>query len=300
MRLLQTIAGKSRNDHVGSEGAGRLPSLIIIGAQKCATTSFHFYLDSHPEIGMAADKELNFFIEKGNWHRGLEWYKSNFRGPQKLLGEASPNYTAYPINEGVAERMARVNPDLKLIYLVRDPIDRMISHYAHNYASGAESRRLPDAFMPLDRSNPYLCRSLYQMQIEQFLNWFPRQQVFIASLEEARADSRAVLQRLFQFLGVDHRVESATFDVVAHTSRRKRRRTELGDRLWHLALARSLDLVPWKHRGPVKHIALLPFSRPFPKPILPPDMRERIVDYLQGDMVLFRQTSGQLFSDWSV
>jgi len=110
---------------------GNLPNLIIIGAMKCATTSLHYYLNLHPQISMSEEKELDFFIHKNNWHKGIEWYKTNFTGNASVYGESSPNYTKYPFFNGVPERMHAVVPDAKLIYVVRDPIERIISHYIH-------------------------------------------------------------------------------------------------------------------------------------------------------------------------
>src|SRR3712207_3099155 len=105
---------------------------------KCATTSLHYYLNLHPQISMSEKKELDFFVREKHWDKGVEWYKSNFHGngETKIYGEASPNYTLHPIFSGVPERMYSVVPEAKLIYVVRDPIDRMISHYIHEYTKG--------------------------------------------------------------------------------------------------------------------------------------------------------------------
>ena len=87
---------------------GRLPNLIVIGGQKCATTSLHYYLNLHPQISMSREKELNFFSER-NWHKGIEWYKSNFTGRTKIHGESSPSYTNYPFNKEVPKRLAHIS-----------------------------------------------------------------------------------------------------------------------------------------------------------------------------------------------
>src|SRR5688572_6261293 len=125
-----------------------LPNLIIIGAQKCGTSALHHYIHLHPEICMSAQKELNFFIESGNWSKGLAWYESNFggkAGKAKIYGEASPNYTDYPGTREVPERMHGIVPDVKLIYMVRHPIERIISQYIHYRRRGTETRSLSDA-----------------------------------------------------------------------------------------------------------------------------------------------------------
>jgi len=91
-----------------------LPDFIIIGAMKAATTSLHYYLNLHPQISMSREKELNFFVKKQNWRKGIAWYKSNFNSKEQLAGEASPNYTNFPFFKGVPERMHAVVPDIKL------------------------------------------------------------------------------------------------------------------------------------------------------------------------------------------
>ena len=124
--------------------AGALPNLIVIGAQKCGTSVLHYYLSLHPEVSMSKPKELNFFIEERNWPRGVDWYTAHFDAEARVRGEASPNYTAFPQHQGVPERMASVVPDAKLIYMVRDPLERIAAHWVHNYAKRREKGDLAE------------------------------------------------------------------------------------------------------------------------------------------------------------
>ena len=114
-----------------------LPTFLIIGAMKGGTTSLHRYLRQHPEVFMPARKELNFFLdeytgppidppEERNWSRGIAWYKHQFAdvARERAVGEASANYSRYPTYPGVAESIAAVVPNVRLVYLVRNPIDR--------------------------------------------------------------------------------------------------------------------------------------------------------------------------------
>lgn len=73
-----------------------LPNLVVIGAHKAGTTSLQFYLGLHPQIQMSSPKELDFFLEKHNWKKGVEWYASHFHGPEPVHGEGSPSYTLFP------------------------------------------------------------------------------------------------------------------------------------------------------------------------------------------------------------
>src|SRR5213078_3047078 len=119
-------------------GPGALPNLVVIGAQKCGTSGLHYYLSLHPEVSMSRPKELNYFIEERNWPRGVDWYRRHFDPRARVRGESSPNYTAYPQHEGVPKRMHSLLPDARLIYLVRDPLERIAAHWVHNYAKRRE------------------------------------------------------------------------------------------------------------------------------------------------------------------
>ena len=116
------------------------PNFIVIGAMRAGTTALFEYLRAHPDVYIPELKELNFFWER--WKRGIGWYESQFAGAtdEKAIGELSPEYTFYPARRGVAERIAKLLPDVKLIYLMRDPIARMRSNYVWRVAAGSESR----------------------------------------------------------------------------------------------------------------------------------------------------------------
>src|SRR5881398_2677233 len=113
-----------------------LPNLLVIGASKCGTTSLHHYLGLHPEIGMSRVKELHYFVEEPT-ESSLRWYASQFPDAP-VRGESSPSYTQRHRSPLVAARIARVLPDVKLVYIVRDPVERLLSSYRfHRYDLGS-------------------------------------------------------------------------------------------------------------------------------------------------------------------
>ena len=179
---------------------------------KSGTTSLHHYLDEHPEICMSRVKETNYFISEKNYWRGLAWYKSLFHGVAKQYGETSPNYTKAEVFRHVPERMHATLPHAKLIYVLRDPIERIISHYAHRCAQGKENRPLIKA-LECTKRNSYFTSSCYFAQLQRFLEYYPLQQFLIFSAEDLRFNRRAALRRVFEFLGVD-----AEFDSPALTA----------------------------------------------------------------------------------
>jgi hypothetical protein len=138
-----------------------MPNLIIIGGLKCGTTSIHHYLGLHPEIQMSKPKELNFFVTELNWDLGLDWSASRFDDRFKVRGESSPHYTNLPRFTGVPERIKEHCPDARLLYMVRDPIKRILSHWVHATGAGYETRELVPTLSAPDSS--YIHRSMYWM-----------------------------------------------------------------------------------------------------------------------------------------
>jgi hypothetical protein len=124
------------------KGFRMLPNFIIIGAMKGGTTSLYHYIASHPDIVPSSIKETNYFNTIADLCKGLSWYKSLFRNKGKYAFEASTNYTKRHIFPGVPERMYSILPKVKLIYILRDPIERIVSHYIHNYAHGREKSQI--------------------------------------------------------------------------------------------------------------------------------------------------------------
>lgn len=185
----------------GPEGSGRRPTFIVVGAMKAGTTSLFHYLRAHDEIFMPKVKELDFFVEEMNWARGVRWYEQQFAasGGHRVRGEASTVYTKFPRYRGVPERMAALVPDVRLVYLVRDPVDRIRSHYRHRVATGAETAAPEEAVF----ANPiYLDYSRYALQVEQYLQHFAAEQLLVITSEALLSDRRATMRRVYDFVGV--------------------------------------------------------------------------------------------------
>jgi Sulfotransferase domain len=188
---------------VMSTAQARLPNFLIIGAMKAGTTSLYRYLRDHPQIFMPEVKELNFFNPHRNWHRGTEWYRSRFEGADDgvvAIGEASTSYTKYPWVRDAPERIAEVLGDVRLIYVVRDPIERMRSHYLHNVVTGQERRPIALAF---EREPMYLNVSRYATQIEQYAPYFSRSRIMLIDSRHLRDARAETVRRVFEFLDVD-------------------------------------------------------------------------------------------------
>jgi hypothetical protein len=279
-----------------------LPNLIIIGAMKCGTTSLHYYFNLHPEISMSHPKEIDFFSNTRNWQKGLQWYESHFKEVSKIYGESSTNYTKFPTFSNVPERMRATVPSVKIIYLVRDPVERIISHYIDSCASGLEKRPLKTALQDLD-NNHYLNCSKYFLQLEQFFQFFPESNISIVESSGLRNHRRDTLQSLFRFIGVDASFNCPEFSQVLHKSRNKKRKNSFGR-----ILKRLLPLVPESLKNGIK--ALLPSRiKAYPecvtrsniqRPYLDSRLKGQLVEHLSGDVQQLREYTGLRFSDWSL
>ncbi len=186
-------------------GTLRRPNLFIIGAMKSGTTSLHNYLGAHPGIFMCEPKEPGYFVEELTLSRGSEWYLSLFAGAkdETILGESSTHYTKLPVYRGVPERIARFSEDARFIYVMRDPVQRAISHYWHNVRNLRWEAERRDMLTAVKRDSQYQAFSDYATQLEPYLKLFGRERIYVMTFESlARAPCETV-QAVFRWLGVD-------------------------------------------------------------------------------------------------
>jgi Sulfotransferase domain len=207
-----------------------LPDFIIIGGQRCATSSLHLYLAEHRAIGAPSMKEVHFFDL--NFDRGFLWYRGHFptaaymhvlsriAGMRSTTGEGSPYYMFHPT---APYRIADTLPDVKLIVMLRDPVARLISHYHHERSLGFEHLPLSEALkLENERlegeeeriiSDPtynsyshqhhsYVARGRYAEQLERWFDVFPREQILILESKRFFSDPTSGYDRTLGFLGM--------------------------------------------------------------------------------------------------
>lgn len=167
------------------------------------------YLDAHPQVHMAPGKELRFFTT--NYDKGVGWYSDQFAGAEaRLCGEATPAYLANPT---AMNRLRELLPDVRLIAILRDPVDRALSHYWMARERGRESREFPHAAydemgqlrMDVARSAilPYLGPGLYAHHLGRVLDLFPRTRVLPLIFERMVDDPISGYRELCTFLEID-------------------------------------------------------------------------------------------------
>lgn len=181
---------------------------------KSGTSTLSYHLSQHPDIFMA-DHEIHFFNNEKHYSKGLDWYANEFSGyqNQSIIGEKTPNYC---LKKEYAENIAKIIPSAKLIWILRNPIDRAYSDYWHAYKKGRENRAFKEVieeemkYIELGKLEGYLYRSLYFMHVEYFLHFFPKKQMFFTTFEEYTKDfnsTQKILRDIFVFLGINPDIE---------------------------------------------------------------------------------------------
>jgi hypothetical protein len=311
MSAAETKAGR------GEPGAGTatMPNLLVIGAAKSGTTSLHRYLDQHPEVTMAVPhrsdlrsddndahgKEMRFFW-RDDWRERLDWYRSHFAAIETpVRGEATPAYTAYPFHPDVAERIHSVAPGARLVYLVRDPVERVLAHQVQRVVDGDRAslaERLRD-----DRidSDPAICPSRYATQLERYLRLFPSSQIEVVDQHRLRHERRQVMREIYAFAGVDPDFWSPTLEREHNTRSQKHALTPAGRRLFHGLLApagRRIAPRAWGKAAPrVRRARSEPVGSGRE---VDPEVRGALTELLRPEAERLRGLTGQDFSSWSV
>ncbi|NJK38149.1 MAG: sulfotransferase domain-containing protein [Oscillatoriales cyanobacterium RM2_1_1] len=176
------------------------PDFIIIGAMKCATSTLHEQLALQSGIFMSELKEPNFFSNDEQYARGLDWYQAHFAAAQadELCGESSTHYTKLPTYPQTIERLQGYLPEVKLIYVMRHPIKRLVSQYVHEWSQ----RRISVEINQAVNSHPELIDySRYTLQLEPYFKAFGPDRVLPVFFERLFHTPQIELERVCQFIG---------------------------------------------------------------------------------------------------
>jgi hypothetical protein len=285
-----------------------LPTFFVIGAAKCGTTSLDRYLARHPEIHMSPVKEPRFFAEerpdrpfRGNRIGDPEAYERLLESDADVRGETTPSYSMYPFHLGVPERMRQMVPDAKFIYVIRDPVERVVAHYVEQIASGRRTRSLTEALGDIDRpENPMVCPGRYATQIEHYFEFFPAERMRVIDQDVLRRDRRQALRDAFAFLDVDPDYWDPDFDLVHNVSAQHRQvRVGLAGRLRRSRLRRVFDPMP-RAVGAAAVRAGRRLGKGIERPELEPEVRARLEEIYRPEVERLRVLTGQSFASWSV
>jgi len=229
------------------------PDFIVIGAMKCATSTVCKYLEDHPDVDMVPGCEPNYFSHDDNYAKGPDWYGrffADFSG-DRIRGEGSNDYVSGAMFPESAARMAADFPDVKLVYMVRHPLRRIISAWTQNRVdTGDVFPPTPDRAVA-EMPERYIDRSLYWKNLSRYRAHFDDAQIFIGFMEDLSRDPDRFWADLCGFLGVAPNTAAAA--IHANPSQGKRVPTGAYSRLNALSLVRGLKRVlPKRVTGFVK------------------------------------------------
>jgi hypothetical protein len=177
------------------------PDFIIIGAMKCGTTTLAAQLGGQSGVFLTTPKEPNFFSDDAVYTQGMAWYHSLFAGAgaTDIKGEASTHYTKLPTHEQTVARLRDHVPAPRLVYMLRDPIERAVSHYIHEWSQGVLGADPIAAFETHPELTDY---GRYAMQIRPFVESFGAESICVTSLERLKSYPAAELARVGAHIGM--------------------------------------------------------------------------------------------------
>ena len=197
-----------------------LPHFLVLGTQKGGTTTLHHLLSRHPGIFLPEVKEVHYFSQ--HFHQNRKWYADHYQlaKPGQARGDITPFYL---FHAAVPERIHSVFPKVRLIALLRDPVERVLSQYFHAVRNGyehldlvsalqAEEQRLSgadsvlrevDGFHYSYQKHSYVSRSRYEHQLQRYRHWFPKRQLLVLRSEDLFEHTDGFLDRLLSFISVD-------------------------------------------------------------------------------------------------
>lgn len=195
----------------------QLPQCLIIGARKAGTRALLTFLDLHPQIRVAKN-EVHFFDDDENYDMGLEWYRKKmpFAYPDQVTMEKTPAYFSC---DYVPERVYKMNSTIRLLLVLRDPVERAISDYLQIHENKVKKNKPDPSFAEhtidengmVDHSFNPLKRSIYYRQIVPWLDWFPREQFLFLNGENLVINPVEELRKVEDFLGLEHKIRSDNF-----------------------------------------------------------------------------------------
>lgn len=246
----------------------RLPRIFVIGAAKAGTSSLARWLDDHPAVAVAKQKEVNFFSYDPVWANGVQWYADQF--PADAIGcDASPSYLPSP---AAADRLHRTQPAARIIALLRDPVERTYVHYWWLRLFGAEDREFLDVVKTelTDELTPLGCvdTSRYVTHLERWAGSFPRDQLLVADFLRLRDEPSELFREICRFAGIAE-VEPESVGTAFNVSRQVR-----SQRLWQLGRLRGRR--SWREQPKGLDRLLV---RKHDRPPMEPAARAMLVDY---------------------
>ncbi len=286
----------------------RLPNLILLGAQKSGSTAVYDWLSQHPDIfGNPAMKDFPFFCDPRYYERGPDWFAEHFRG-QHAESYILHGYVHYLfLGSEIAQRLHKFNPELRLIVLLRNPVERAFSGWLQACKTGHETDSVFASALQPDRNDQlhslhdrvyrsYLSHGLYGKQLQQYLRVFPREQIHIELYESVQQNPAALCERLFTFLGIDHGFRPRLSEKNVYGKPRFAAIEKLIQRGIPSALLHKL--IPLTVRSKLRQRARALNTVAVAKPALDPTTRSELQSYYATDVALLQELTGLDLQHW--
>ena len=282
-----------------------LPTFFVIGAAKAGTTSLHGYLDRHPQVQMSAVKEPRFFVADADDEvassgrvADRDAYEALFDPAAAHRGESSTSYSLFPLYRAIPARIRAAVPGARFVYVVRDPVERAVSHYQQAFFAGT-------AFEAVERRVRRAGRAGAPLRVRQPLRHparavprvLRRDRLRVVDSARLAADPHAVVREVVAFLGADPALLPA--DLGAPQNRTEGKRVATGS-LARLRRSGLAGRVPAPVRRPARAAARVLLSRSAPPPTPSPAALERLRAHLGPEADRLRALTGQAYETWTV
>lgn len=211
-----------------------LPDFVVAGTQKCATTWLYRCLENHPDVLVPNTDAVQYF--NMNYNKDKNWYRSFFSDydGEAVVGEESPSYIRSP---SAPCRMAEMIPDAKLLFIVRNPVDRAFSHYWHEKSKSKISFEFEEVFENYDLFQNWVEAGFYHRNITRFEEKFPSENIKVMFFSDLAEDDEAFIREAYSFLGVDPDYTPEFLNEKVNESR-----SRLGMEALNRAYWRSFDM----------------------------------------------------------
>lgn len=266
-----------------------LVDFVVIGAMKAGTSTLYQTLLSHPEINLTKSKEANFFNAPINDSR-IAWYKQQFNKEEDVLkGDISPNYSKRQDFISTAKQIAEYAPSAKIIYVVRDPISRLLSHIHHDQLRGRIKRNL--SIVDVVLNNPrYVETSKYYWQLQPYMEIFNEENILIVSFEELIENPKFLIEKILLFIGVR--------DVYSFRELQPSNLTEKRYYIYGYDKAEKL-LLNNKRLQKIYHLFWFILNIKIPKPFLDDKVGKIIFKLIKEDVDFFHKKHPEITKYWS-
>lgn len=282
---------------------------VGIGASKAGTTWLGHMIGAHPQCCMSEPKEVHYFNDrlafrsnllKPNFTKGISWYRKYFKhcGKDTIKGEITPRYFTDPV---VPERIKAHNPDVKIFVCIRNPVDRIYSHYF--FAKSFLQKEDRPMLQAVQEEPEYLDMSKYYENISMYLDHFPREQFFFVWFDDIRHRPETLLSEVYSFLGVDPSYRPRGMVEKSNPARQSRIPwlQNAIRRLHYFMVSIGLSgMIKSLKRAGMKDLVMAINSKPIKKEPMPKEVREYIIQQVRDDVHQLEKLLDKDLSHWLI